>query len=102
MTSWERLRAEHDANYDAMVAKDKAAAEKGTLLGRYLNIQIADGYAYYEITKVNKKSCRVRVIRNIGDDWVIPYIGEEGSVPMDYVQQVIRRRENHAKLFGRA
>lgn len=61
--------------------------------GRYLNFPCADGYAYYEIIRKNKKTVRIRVITEIGDNWVVPYIGEENAVDQELALSNIGLRD---------
>lgn len=82
-----------DKNFKAMQERDKEAKEKGTLIGRYISEPFADGSAYYEIIKVNKKTVKIRVIKEIGDDWVIPYWGEEASIDIEYAKNSVEGRD---------
>lgn len=87
-----------EENQKLMKEKDKEAKEKGVLQGRYINEQYADGYAYYEIIRENKKTVRIRVIKNIGDDWVIPYWGEEATIDKEHALRNIGWRDHMAEL----
>ena len=78
--------------YDNMAAKDYAARKKGTLLGRYINEQYADGYAYYEIVKVNTKTVRIRWL-DIWDGWTIPFWGKEANISREYAEQRVGGRD---------
>lgn len=73
--------------------RDEAAKAKGDLKGRYIREGYADGYAIYEIIRVNKKSVRIRVVTGIGDDWRIPYWGDETTIPLEYALQNIKQRD---------
>lgn len=90
-----------EKNKQKMIEKDLKAKEKGILKGRYLEEPYADGYAYYEIIRENKKSVRIRVIKNIGDDWVLPLFGEEATVDIGYVKGKLRYRDYMDELFAR-
>ena len=95
------LFEEWDKNYDKMVAKDKKARKKGKLVGRYMREPIADGYAYYEIIKENKKTLRLKVIVGLGDDWRVPYWGDEANVDKNYVVDLIAFEDRLEKLFSK-
>jgi hypothetical protein len=82
-----------EGNRKLMEQKDMEAKEKGVLKGRYINEQYADGYAFYEIIRENKKTVRIRVIKNIGDDWVIPYWGEEATIDKEHALKNIGWRD---------
>ena len=104
----ESILANHDARFKAMEDRFKALREQdatakaaGELLGRYIQESYADGYAFYEIIKVNKKSVRIQVVTGIGDDWVLPYWGVATSIPIAYAEQNIKRRDGLAALFAR-
>lgn len=99
--SYESIMEEWDRNMKAITAKDTAAKEKGILLGRYIQEQYADGYAFYEIIKVNKKSVRIQVLTGLGDDWMIPMWGQKTSIPMKYAVDSVARRDGLAKFFSK-
>lgn len=83
-----------DANMEKMVASDHAAREAGRLVGRYLNFQMADGYAYYRIVRENKKSVRLQVVTDIGDDYVHPFLGEAVTLAKDKALERLEARDN--------
>jgi hypothetical protein len=93
------IMAEWDAQFERLNSVDKKAVELGVLVGRYIQHQYADGYAYYQIIKENKKTVRIKVV-DIGDGWVLPAWGPEATIPKDYALQNLRRRDNLKKLFG--
>ena len=78
-----------DNNLKRLKDIDNKAYLEGKLLWRVLQEGYADGYAYYQITKVNKKTVRVEVCTGIGDDWVLPYWGEKATIPKEYVEKRI-------------
>jgi len=79
---------------------DKEAKDKGELLWRTIQEPFADGYAVYQIIKVNKKTARIRCCSGLGDDWMIPYWGEETSVDLDYVESKIQQKDAMAAFFA--
>lgn len=88
-----------ERNWKHLKNCDEKAAAKGSLVGRYIDEPFADGKAIYQIIKENKKTVRIRVCTGLGDDWVIPYWGEETSIKKDYALQKIRLRELLKKFF---
>ena len=46
MSSWEAYKVEQERLFDIMKANDQEAKTNGTLVGRYIQESIADGYAY--------------------------------------------------------
>lgn len=78
------------ANIDVI---DKEAKNKGQYLHRFVYEPYADGHAVYQIIKENKKTFRIRVCQGVGDDWVLPYWGNETLVDKDYILSNINRRD---------
>lgn len=71
-------------NWEEINKKNEGAKIKGNLLGRYMSEGYADGAAYYEIIVVKKQKVIIRVLTGIGDDWIIPYWGEETTIDKNY------------------
>jgi hypothetical protein len=65
---------------------EELAIKYKTILGRTVRFQMADSYAVYLITKVNKKSARLTWI-NYCDGWQNERIGSEGNVDIDFVSK---------------
>ena len=94
------ILAEHDKNFAAMEARDKAAKEAGTMVGRYINYPVADGYAYYEIVKVNLRTVVVVCLTGLGDDWVLDLWGAKARIGRLYAETHLARRDAWAELFA--
>jgi hypothetical protein len=92
--------ANMDKNFNAMVAEDKDAKKKKQLVGRYISQPFADGRAYYKIIKENKKTVRMEVVTDIGDDWVLPYWGETPTIDKQFAIDTIEGREALEKIFS--
>ena len=88
-------------NWEAINQCDKESSVKGELAGRYITEPIADGNAVYQIVRENKKTVRIQVCTGLGDDWVIPYFGEEATVDKSYVIRKISQREALKRLFAK-
>lgn len=88
-------------NFEAMEQKDDAARQAGKLVGRYIDHPYADGRAYYEIIREAAKTVRIRVVRGLGDDWVLPAWGEEATIEKRLAQDFIERREAFRRIFAR-
>ena len=95
--AWETMLEESQKKEKAMEVKDEIARKVGTLVGRYIRQQIADGYAYYEIIRENKKSVRIQHL-NIGDAWVIPYWGSEATIDKKFAEDCLARRDRWSEL----
>ena len=79
---------------------DSEAKAKGELLWRYIQEPFADGYAVYQIVKVNKKTVRIRVCGGLGDDWIIPYWGEEATIEIEHARWRVEMRDNLNSLLS--
>lgn len=86
-------------NWAKLQECDKTAKEKGELVGRYIDEPFADGKAIYQIIKENKKTVRIRVCTGLGDDWVIPYWGEETTIDKEYAVKKVAQRDALTELF---
>lgn len=97
---WREAGRIMDENFKRLQEIDAKAAAEGTLLHRYISEPFADGRAFYQIVRVNKKTVRIRVCSGLGDDWVIPYWGPEATIDIEYAEQKVRGRDKMAQLFG--
>lgn len=95
-----RLKIDDD-NFKRLEECDKKAKERGSLVGRFIQEQYADSYAYYQIIKENKKTVRIRVCTGIGDSWTIPYWGKEATIEKSYAIESIRRRDALNRIFSK-
>jgi len=57
-----------DEKFKEIEQKDKAAKQNNMLVGRYIRMPVADGYAFYEIVRENKQTVRIEHITGLGDD----------------------------------
>lgn len=88
-------------NFDLLDQIDKAAKAEGSLLWRYISEPFADGRAYYQIVKVNKKTVRIVRCTGLGDDWTIPYWGNSATIDIDYAEQKISARDRLDAFFAK-
>lgn len=82
---------------------DKAQAEKGEpLLHRYFYRPVADGRAWYQVTKVTARTATVTWCAGIClDDYVDTMLGEEATIPRTMVEQLVNARVSLEKLFSK-
>jgi len=73
-------------------AKKKSKSAKG-LVGKIFSINVADGFAYYVITRENKKTVRVEWRGFCPDRYTDQMIGWEGLVDKDRAAMMVRREE---------
>lgn len=71
---------------------EELSRKHNTLLGRIVTFPVADGHAYYIITKVNKNTARLTWI-NFCDGYGCEFIGNESNVDINIVKQKIKQRD---------
>jgi hypothetical protein len=97
---WDQARPIMERNWKHLEEIDERAKNVGQLLYRYVSHSYADGKAFYQIIKENKKSVRLRVCTGLGDDWILPAWGEECSIPKTQAETFIKRRDGLKELFS--
>lgn len=80
---------------------DEKAKKDGSIIGRYINLPMGDGYAYYQVTSIKGNQARLDLITEIGDDWVFPMWGKGTVVSLQEVKNHISRRDALDKMLGR-
>jgi len=98
--SFKETEAAREDNYAQLERIDTEAKERGELLWRYIQEGYADGHAIYQIIRVNKTSVRIHHCFGFGDDWMIPYWGEEASVNIEYAETSVQSRDKMAAFFS--
>lgn len=97
---WEQLEPVLKENWDKLVEQDTEAKEAGTLVGRYLREPVADGNAIYVITKVYKKTVRIRYVPEVcPDEYRVAYFKDNGSIRREYAEKSVRWRDNVREMF---
>ena len=77
------------------------ARKHKTLIGRTMKFQVADSYALYLITHVNKSSVQVAWI-DWCDGWTDEMIEAYGrTIPLAFAKQKVYREDALAKLFSK-
>lgn len=76
------------------------AKEANSLIGRVLRFPMADSYALYVVTRVYKKTVKVRWIQWC-DAWQDDRLGVEGNLDYNYVASSIQGQDNMKKLFSK-
>lgn len=100
-TKYEEANEKIDRNYKKLEKIDKAAKDKKQILYRFIAEPFADGRAYYQIIKINKKTVKIKVCKGLGDDWVIPYWGDECNIDKSFALERLQYRDNMEKLFSK-
>lgn len=100
MKDWEEEDARQQAEFDAMVARDKKARADGQLVGRYLSYQVADGYAWYVVEKVEDGLAHLEHMP-LFDAWQERIIEDLGCVvPVKLAELNVKRRDGIERLFA--
>jgi len=99
--SLNKLLDQWKANEEKLNRTDQKAKAEGKLVGRFIQEQIADGYAFYRVIKENKASVRIKHVSGLGDDWQVPYWGTEATIKKDFAIQNIGYRDRLAELFSK-
>ena len=92
---------EMEAEFNAMRAVDAHAKSEGKLEGRYIQEQIADGYAYYVVVEVGEQTVRVEH-QKFFDGYSVPMIESMGGIiPIHYVRENIEARDQLNEMFSK-
>jgi len=78
---------------------DELAKANDTILGRQIKFPMADSYAYYVITKVNKRTVEITWVKYC-DAWQDSRAGYCSNLNFDYANQQVRGQDRLAELFG--
>jgi len=76
------------------------AKQHNTILGRTIKFPMADSYALYVITKVNKNTVQVTWLKYC-DAWVDDRLGYRGSLSFDYASRDVRGQDALEEMFSR-
>lgn len=98
----DKINENADKNFEHLVTIDKLAKEKGQLLFRYFYLPVADGKAFYQITKVTKTRATVTLCTGISlDEWYDRTLGVKSSLPIAKVMQLVQSRQALEDLFSK-
>lgn len=73
----------------------------GVHKGKLFRVPCGDGYAYYIVTKVNKKTVDIEWRGYCLDRWVDERFGYGGREKRDVIEALIRREDGMKRLFRR-
>jgi hypothetical protein len=76
------------------------AKQHNTILGRTIKFPMADSYALYVITKVNKNTVQVTWLKYC-DAWVDDRLGYRGSLSFDYASRDVKGQDALEEMFSR-
>lgn len=85
---------------DAAFEKARANAPTEFGVGSLISVGVGDGQAWYEVTKVNKKTCDIEW-RGFGyDRYYDQFLGGGGRFDIDRVKPLVDRRIALESIFG--
>jgi len=86
--------------FAAEIEKAKGLGE-GLVKGKIFSMPVADGSAYYEVTKVLKTRVHIKCRMDLCPDHYTDYfLGGGGSFPRHMIEPVIEAEEGMAKIFA--
>jgi len=92
---------EYEARFEAAMAKSDALPD-GLHVGKIVSTRVADGHAYYQIVKVNKKSVRVIWRRDLAlDGWKDAVLQDGGSFEKSRIEPMVRLGDYWRRLQKR-
>ena len=78
---------------------DDLAKGNNTILGRGIKFPMADSYAFYVVTKVNKKTVEVTSVRYC-DAWQDERLGYCGNLKRGFAEKKIKGMDAIAEMFS--
>jgi hypothetical protein len=69
-------------------------------VGHSFRVGVADGFATYVVTKVNKKTCEIEWRGFCADRYTDQILGWGGTFQIDVILPQVQRERKMAKLFG--
>lgn len=82
-------------------AQKKADSVEGIKAGAMFTIGVADGCAFYVVTRVSGKTCFVEWRGFGGDRYYDHHFGSGGKFPVKEIERYVRVRQGLKKLFGK-
>lgn len=77
------------------------ALPAGIVKGKLFRVPCGDGYAWYIVMRVNKKTVKIEWRGFSSDRWVDQRFGLGGNVPIEMVEQFIRYEDGTRQLFSK-
>lgn len=72
---------------------------KGLYVGKLVKFQVADGYAFYKVTKIGKNICELTWLDLHPDGWKEPTLGSHGILSTERLKEHINFQENLDNAF---
>lgn len=99
INKWDKAQKANEKELDAC---DDEAKKVDRMVGRFFQIQVADGYAIYQIVKENKKTVRVKRCEGIcGDEYQDWNLGHGASMSKAKAQELIGFKDKLNEMFSK-
>lgn len=96
----EKLDKRVKENLDYAIRRNKQLG-KGLVVGKVFYLTVADGRAYYEVTKIGPRSTTIRFREDIAvDDYMDMVLGDGGSFPTSRIEHLVGRVDRLQELFS--
>lgn len=100
-TDWALAIENSKKNFEHLQHIDRLVKAEGELFHRSFNTPVADGRAYYQITRVKKKTVIVKLCPGIClDEYQDNILGEECEIPLSKARQLVAQADALAEIFG--
>jgi hypothetical protein len=97
----DELHEHRQTAFEAARRVSSALPDDGTVAaGALFSVQVADGYAWYVVAKLFKKSCRVELRGFAADSYQDHHFGLGGTFPVASVLRYVQRERAMQRHYG--
>lgn len=89
--------------YEERFKQEKTKSDKlpkGLVLGKLVRFQVGDGYAYYKVTRVGKRTSELTWLNLHPDEWQEQTLGKKGVMSTKQLEATINYQEKLAEIFS--
>ena len=81
-------------NYEKLLTIDDEAKTNGEILYRHFSVPVNDGKAYYQITKINRRTVHINRCKGINlDEYADDILGDEHTISMSLAESRLKRED---------
>jgi len=96
---WKDFRKQRDKWFDEQMAVSNSLPD-GLQVGKIFTMSVADGYAYYEVVKINKTTVRIKWRKELCPDHYSDMIlGHGGSFQKRIIEPIINMQDGWKKIM---
>lgn len=102
-SDWKTAVKNSDLNFKELkrINDEQKQLNPESLLYRYFALPVADGRAYYQVTRVKTKKCVVTRCSGIClDEYADNILGDECELSLAQTKQLVLRQQNIDAIFG--